>query len=110
MVIKFYYEDIPQKGDRFPTKMQELIEKVMEQVRKEHYSTFCKHSPICDPGLGLEFLEEIQAHYDNNSKLKMFTKKLQMFVYSSMSKEQKVPWLRQWNESKVLKEAKKFPK
>jgi hypothetical protein len=33
-----------------------------------------------------------------------------MFVYSSMSKEQKVPWLRQWNESKVLKEAKKFPK
>jgi hypothetical protein len=30
MVIKFYYEDIPQKGDRFPTKMQELIEKVME--------------------------------------------------------------------------------
>lgn len=31
-------------------------------------------------------------------------------MYSSMSKEEKVAWLRQWNESGVLREANKFPK
>jgi hypothetical protein len=33
-----------------------------------------------------------------------------MFVDSSVNKEQKVAWLRQWNEFGVLREAKKFPK
>jgi hypothetical protein len=56
MVIKFYCEDVPQDGDRSPAKMQKLIEKVMEHVRKEHYSTFYKHFPVCDLGLGIKFL------------------------------------------------------
>jgi hypothetical protein len=43
----------------------------MEQVKKEHYQTFCKHLPICDLVLKLEFLQEIQAHYNNNSELEM---------------------------------------
>jgi hypothetical protein len=46
--------------------MHELIKKVMEHVRKEHYSTFYKHFPICDLGFGTIFLQEIQVHYDNN--------------------------------------------
>jgi hypothetical protein len=41
----------------------------MEQVRKEHYQTFCKHLPICDLALELEFLQEIQAHYDKSEIL-----------------------------------------
>jgi hypothetical protein len=30
MTIKLYYEDVPRKGDRFLTKMQELMKKAME--------------------------------------------------------------------------------
>jgi len=33
-----------------------------------------------------------------------------MFEYSSISKEHKVDWLKQWNEFGVLREAKKIPK
>jgi hypothetical protein len=55
MVVKLYCEKFPQEGDRSPTKMQELIKKVMEHVRQEHYSTFCKHFLVCDL-FGIEFL------------------------------------------------------
>jgi hypothetical protein len=75
MVVKFYYEKVPQEGDTFPTKLQELMEKAMEQVRKEHYLAFYKHMTICDHALGPKFLQEIQAHY-NNLELEMLTKKL----------------------------------
>jgi hypothetical protein len=51
------------------------MEKAMEHVKKEHYLVFYKHLFVCDPALGLEFLQEIQAHYDNNLELKMLTKK-----------------------------------
>jgi hypothetical protein len=54
-------------------------------------------------------LHEIQAHYDN-LELEMFTEKLQMFMYFVLSKEHKVSWLKQWKESRILKEAKKLPK
>jgi len=37
--------------------MQELMEKVMDQVRKENCIGLFKHLPICDPILGKEFLE-----------------------------------------------------
>ncbi len=70
----------------------------MEQVRKKHYLTFYKHLPNCDLAFELEFLWEIQTHYDNNPKLEMFIKKLQMFTYFSINKEQQVIWLRQQNE------------
>jgi putative hemolysin len=48
----------------------------MEQVRKDHYSAFCKHLLVCDLSLGVDFLKEIQVHYDMNSKLEMLIKKL----------------------------------
>jgi len=35
---------------------------------------FCKHLFVCDLGFGIKFLQEIQAHYDNNLEPKMFTK------------------------------------
>ncbi len=49
---------------------------------KDHHSTFCKHLLVCDATLGLGFFKEIQVHYDMNSELEMFIKKLQMFAYS----------------------------
>jgi hypothetical protein len=44
-------------------------------VRKEHYLAFCKHLPVCDMGFGTKFVQEIQAHYDNNPKLEMLIEK-----------------------------------
>jgi hypothetical protein len=43
----------------------------MEQVRKDHYLAFCKHSPIRDPSLGVNFLRELQVPYEMNLELKM---------------------------------------
>jgi len=76
LVVKLYCEDIPQESDKSPAKIQELIEKAMEHVKKEHYSTFCKHFPICDSSIGTKFLQEIKAHYDNNLEPEMLNKKL----------------------------------
>jgi hypothetical protein len=70
------------------------VERAMEHVKKEHYSAFCKHLPICDPSLGVDFLREIQVHYDMNLEPKMLTKKLRMLAYSYVSIEQKL--LLQW--------------
>jgi hypothetical protein len=66
------------------------MERAMEQVKKDHYSTFCKHLPICDPSRGVDFLKEIHVHYDMDSKPEMLTEKFQMFTYSYISTEQKL--------------------
>jgi hypothetical protein len=47
MAIKLYCEKLLKEGDKFLPKLQELMEKAMEQMRKEHYSTFYKHLLIC---------------------------------------------------------------
>jgi hypothetical protein len=96
--IELYCEKVLEEGGKSCKATIIDLEKAMEQVRKEHYLTFYKHLLDCDIAFGLEFLWEIQTHYDNNPKLEMLTKKLQMFTYFSMSKEQKVIWLRQQNE------------
>jgi hypothetical protein len=44
-----------------------------------------------------------------NSKLEMLTEKLQMLMYSCVSIEYKLSWLKMWNKSIVFKEAKKIP-
>jgi hypothetical protein len=52
------------------------MERAMDQVKKDHYSTFCKHLLVFDLALGPNFLKEIQVYYNMNSERKMFTKKL----------------------------------
>jgi hypothetical protein len=94
VAIKLYYEEVLNPIERSTTKFQEHMEKAMELVRKEHYFVFCKHLPICDPTLGLDFFKEIQVHYDMNSKAKMFTKKLQMLEYSYVIPQKKLSWLK----------------
>ncbi len=61
----------------------------MEHVRKDYYSTFYKHLHVCD-------------HYDMKFEPKMFTKELHMLMYARVSLEQKLAWLKQWNEPNVL--------
>jgi hypothetical protein len=35
--------------------MKMLMEKTMDQIKKEHMIAFTKHLPVCDPSLGPEF-------------------------------------------------------
>jgi len=65
IVIELYCEEVPREGDKSLVKLHELMEKAMEQVKKEYYLTFYKHLLVCDPALRQKFLQEIQAHYDN---------------------------------------------
>jgi hypothetical protein len=71
-----YYEKFLLEDDHSPIKFKEWMEKAMELVRKDHYSIFCKHLHMCDLALGMDFLKEIQVHYDMNFKPKMLTKTL----------------------------------
>jgi hypothetical protein len=45
-----------------------------------------------------------------NLNLKLLTKKLHMLIFAHVTNEYKVLWLKLWNQSIVLKEARKFPK
>jgi hypothetical protein len=40
----------------------------------------------------------------------MLTKKLEMLAFALVTNEQKVFWLKLWNQSNVLRETTKFPK
>jgi hypothetical protein len=71
-----------------------LATKVMDAVKKECITPFNKHLLICDPTFKIEFLWQIQLHYDFNSKLEMFMEKLQMLVSLNVSNEQKVYWFK----------------
>jgi hypothetical protein len=71
-----------------------LSNKVMESVRKEHMTTFHKRLPICDLSLGVEFLQQVQVHYNMNFDPEMMIEKLQLLVFSQVSNDQKVFWLK----------------
>jgi hypothetical protein len=75
VVVKLFYEEFPNVRDYSPLRLQERMERTMEQAKKDHYSTIYKHLPICDPSLGAYFLKEIQVHYDMNSEPEMLTEK-----------------------------------
>jgi hypothetical protein len=85
VVVKMYYEEVPDLSQRLASKMQMLMEKAMEHIRKEHLTTFTKRLLVCDPLLGLKFLWQIQIHYDMNSDPKMLTIFLQMLVSIAIS-------------------------
>jgi hypothetical protein len=47
MVVKFYYEEVFDLAKRSTTKLQERMEKDVEQVKKDHCLAFYMHL-ICD--------------------------------------------------------------
>jgi hypothetical protein len=73
-------------------------------------TTFRKRLLVCDPALGIEFLQQVHVHYNMNFNPKMMTEKLQLLVSSQVSNEQKVFWLKQWNQSFFLGKLKNFPR
>jgi predicted RNase H-related nuclease YkuK (DUF458 family) len=66
------------------------MDKVMDQVQKDHTFAFLSHLLNCDHVLSLEFLKQIEIHYDINSEPKMLTKKLEMLASTLVTNEQKV--------------------
>jgi UDP-N-acetyl-D-mannosaminuronate dehydrogenase len=82
VVAKFYYEEVLDENLKSSSRTQALMHKVMEHVQKDLTATFTKHLSLCDPVFGLEFLKQIQLHYDVNSDSKMLTKKLQMIDFA----------------------------
>jgi len=73
-------------------------------------TVFHKRLLICDPALGIKFLQQLQVYYNMNPDAEMMTEKLQLLMSSQVSNKQKVSLLKQWNQSPILKEVKKFPK
>ncbi len=93
MVVKFYYEKVFDLTKRSTTKLQECMEKAVEQVKKDHYSAFYKQL-VCDQALSPDFLKEIQVHYDMNLEPEMLIEKLQMLAYSYVIPQHKFFWLK----------------
>jgi hypothetical protein len=56
--------------------LSSLNNKAMESVSKEQMTTFHKRFLVCDPSLGLKFLQQIQVHYNMNPNPEMMTEKL----------------------------------
>lgn len=55
---QLYYLDVDlvlEESDQLET----LNNKAMDEIRKEHMTSFHKWMPICDPSLGLKFLHEV---------------------------------------------------
>jgi hypothetical protein len=71
-----------------------LNNKAMESVQKECMIMFHKRLHVCDPTLDVEFLQQVQVHYNMNLDLEMMTEKLQLLVYSQVNNEKKVYWLK----------------
>lgn len=110
VVMKLYYEEVLDPSFHSPSKMQELMEKTMNQVRKQNFSAFLKHLFVCNPIIGDKFLKEVQMHYDMSFELEVLAEKIQMLVTSCVSNEQKVKWFKKWNQLAIAREVTKFPK
>ncbi len=55
MAIKLYYEEVLDEKLRSPSILHALMDKAMDQVQKDHTSTFTKHLLVYDPTLGPKF-------------------------------------------------------
>ncbi len=110
VTVKLYYKGVLDPSFNSPSRMQEFMEKAMDQVRKENFNAFLKHLFIYNPILGNKFLEQVYMHYDMFSEPKMLIEKFQMLVTSYVSSKQTFKWFKRWNQPVVAREATKFPK
>jgi hypothetical protein len=79
--MKLYYEEILDNGDKSIVKLQKRMERAMEQLCNDHYSTFCKHLHVCDLAFGPSFFKEIQTHYDMTPSLGNILNQLSCLKY-----------------------------
>jgi hypothetical protein len=59
VVVKLYYEEVLNLNQSLASKMQTLVEKAMEYIKKDHLTTFTNHLLVCDPSLGPKFMGQI---------------------------------------------------
>jgi hypothetical protein len=57
VVVKLYYEEVPNPKLRSTSKFQTFMKKTMEHVPKDHNISFMKHLSICDLILGPQFFK-----------------------------------------------------
>jgi hypothetical protein len=55
--VKLNYEKVLDKKLMSLSKLHALMDKVMDQIRKDHNYAFTKHLLVCDLALGPEFLK-----------------------------------------------------
>jgi hypothetical protein len=82
-----YYVKVPNLALHDLDKLASLSTKAMENVQKEHMNTFHKWLLVCDPTLGVEFLQQIQVHYNMNLDPEMMMAKLQFLVSLQVNNE-----------------------
>jgi hypothetical protein len=85
---QLYYANVTNLALRDLNQLETLSNKTMDMVHKGRMTIFHKKLPICVPSLGLEFLHEVQIHYDMNPELEMHTEKLQMLVSACVNTNQ----------------------
>jgi hypothetical protein len=71
-----YYANVLDLVFQNPEMLALLSNKAMENVRKEHMTTFHKILLVCDLTLGPEFFQQVQVQYNMNPDPKMMIEKL----------------------------------
>jgi hypothetical protein len=71
---QLYYADVIDLALKDPDWLETLSKKAMDMICKEHMTIFHKQLLVCDPSLGLEFLQDVQIHYDMNQSQKCLLK------------------------------------
>ncbi len=71
-----YYVDVLNPIFHDPKLLAFLSNKAMENVQKEHMIAFHKRLHVCEPTLGIEFLQQIQVHNNMNPNPKITMEKL----------------------------------
>jgi len=59
-----YYANVLNPTLWDPKMLVLLRNEAIENVQKEHMTTFHKRLLICDPTLCIEFLQQVQVHYN----------------------------------------------
>ena len=99
-------------SERNQVDLELRVEEAISRVRKSVAGKLTKMAPLCDPALGLDFLQQIALHYASNGvikKVEMQLDKLQALVGSKVDSDVKVRWLRLWNSTEQIRKDHHFP-
>jgi hypothetical protein len=57
IVVKLYYEKVLDEKFKSTSGLHAFMDKAMDQVQKDHTSTFTKHLSVYNPTFGPKFLK-----------------------------------------------------
>jgi hypothetical protein len=59
---QLYYAEVLDLAFHDSKVLSSLSNKAMENIKKEHMTTFHKRLLVCDPSFGPKFLQQVQVH------------------------------------------------